>query len=665
MIPIIVTVPTHNAIVPVSTSESPTPQEDWVAPALQPGEVVALDIIKAENWGVMAGFQRHMGCEPKVKVKVALEIMEALFPTYRAKVCLFVEGHGEKLFTDLDDSALKADFAIRVARMLDRKEDQGAWCQMAMVLLQNETTRDQCPKSALEMLAMIWAEVGNHEQTIHWLAAAKSNREKYKEAIYKFFLEGAFDDGLAILDRAPPKENNEDDFIELIAYGLRNKEKYEDSDYRMSVFKYQDEDKHRWIILRVLCHLSHRELALALSKEMVLSCNYLSPMLSLSNYITEGDEREAYVDALCEAAMQVDERKEETKDYGQLRNLVMRENITTYEAITLAYWIQTPASRVTALWERACSISLRRDKSADDLKELQTILKAILTHLAMTKASDCVYDYWQKVLEWQVRYGFFEDAKALEAPWRDWRKVCGESQYKSSFQREEVHVLCYFALLKYLDGNTQGAVIDLMEGAAISNALCEENFNRRDCINDYIESVVRDLLRGPQELTLLQNMVCRALMCNPRSCEQIFKLERELKAITPLNQACINLVQSIDKIIKLTQQSLVKRTIQTLQYKILTQKVIVKLEYVESAAEEAAKTLAAYRECFREQDCVALANGLEVNFQNIQVEWDGYWSLRKIRKYILPLERELLVLIQKLADQVDTFNTELNKLSRE
>ncbi len=671
MMPVIVGDSTGKEIVPFSLSENPAASdlaivEAPVSPALLAGEVTAEDIIKAENFGVIYAFRRHQQCEPKVKVKVALALMETLYAnSFSAKVAMFVRSDCWNLLNELDDAAVKAEFAIRVAHMMKDKEEQSAWCRFAMQLLQNEATRAQCPKAALETLAMIWAGTGNHDQTIHWLTAAEADRDKYKEATFQFFLEGAFEHGLEILDHAPAKSNMEDDFIDLMAIGLRNKSINENSDYQTSILKYQNHWQHRTIILRALCHLYLKEQALHLAKEMVSNCNDIGPLLVLSNDITEVDERRAYLDILCEAAKQIDERNNKTDGYGKLNDLVQSNRITIFEAITIANFVQKPGARVRSLWGRACGISIMRDKEAEDLRKLQAVLSAVVVHLQKCTSTDYVNDEWRKVLQMEVEYGFLEEAKALEGAWREWRKGWGEKEEDSLYQDDAVHMLCFFAVLKYLEGNTLGAIEDLKEGDRLSQKISQDKPNWRDSLDDHIDYVKKDLRRSPVELTALQSAVLEALVRNPRHCEQIFKLEKEIMIITPLNKSCANLINRIYKISLLTQQSLAKRVIQTLQYKILTQSVTAELVNVKAAAVLVENKLSAYRGCFFEEHNIAIANALGLIFQKIQEEGNGKWSLRKINKLILPLEQELRVLYQNLVDQQDSLNIDLYKFRKD
>jgi hypothetical protein len=528
-----------------------------------------------------------------------------------------------------------------------------------MVLLKDETVRDQCDKKALEMLAMIWANVGNHEQTIHWLAAAKADRDQYKEATLKFFLEGAFENGLTILDQAPENPCNPEDFVELIAYGLRHKEIYEDDDYRKKILQFQDDWKYRDIILLALCHFSLKEQALKLSKEMALHCNRIYPMLGLSKYFTEVDERRVYIDTLCSMGQLFDEKKgEESKGYGVLFDLVKRQEITINEAISISHLIPTPAPRVSALWERACGISNKRDKGGYDLNQLQVVLKTIVRYLAQTVSTDYLQEYWEKVLECQVEYGFLEDALAVEESWQEWRKICGECECKCLNQRRQIGVLCYFALLKYFNGNIQEAVANLKDAIVIMEIILIENPKIPDDLNDHMSYITKKF--QSLELTLSNKLVLKALACNPRSCEEIFKYEKDWTVVSSLVGSCFTLIKNIRLITDLTSEPWLRRAKQSLQYRKLAQKMIAGLGKIQENTADSVKALESYRKIFTEKEEVVLIEKLDLIFQTIQENRDEKWSLGKIRKLILPLEQGLSTLHEKLIHQR---NSLYNKLS--
>ncbi len=643
---------------------APTPLESSNEAADQElGFVTAADIRKAQDYGVLAGLQRHLECRPDLKAKAALDIMEPLFASgFSAKVSLFTRQYGSRLLNELEDPVLKAEFAIRVARILDRGAEKKEWVQFAMVLLNDEDVREKCPKPALAALAKIWTEASSHDQTIHWLKAAKADPAKYKEAAFDFYLAGDFVHGRIIYDAAPqdvagnaliPEES--DNFVELITEGLRNLELCKDRDYQASVLKHQDDWKKQSIILHFLCHYCFRQEAMSLAYEMGIHSKTISPLLTISAYITEHEERTRYIDLLLETARKLDEMNEEKHGYDVLNILIKNKVISIQEAILLATYAQSAPSAANALWERVCGVSLKRSKDAQDLRDLQSLLRAFVGHLSKTSASDYMSEYWRKAFMMYVEHGLFDDAVAIEGPWRTWRKTAGESTHKSLEYCRAISLLCNFAIFKYITGNVEGAVEDLREADGI-NKLHQEQYPDRDELLQGMDYAVKELKRSVIELSPSQIGVLDALAVNARSCERIFACDREIANIDGLISDCTSLFQSIHEITSLVEQSLGRRILESLQYKKLHQKVINGLTQINS------RSPAVYRSGYLQENFHLLASELEALFTSLQDMQDVKWNLPAIKRTIFPAQEKLNAVIVRLKEHSTSLKKEMQKL---
>jgi hypothetical protein len=448
----------------------------------QLGVVTAEDIVKAEKYGVMAGLQRHFVCQPKLKAIAALDILESLFKSgFQEKVAQFIRIYGYILINELDEPAFKAEFAIRMARFIEVNAEKESWVKVAMELLADKKVHDECAKMTLVTLAMIWAEVGIVDQTLHWLSAAHADHEKYVEATLKFFRNGEFDNGLKIYDTS----------VEI-------------------------------------------------------------------------------------------------------------------------------------------------------------------------KTHNSISDQSQRVLNMQIKS--FNTAKAVQESWSEWFE--DDCENKSMMLTNEIHLLSFFAVFKYLEGDTQGAIGDINDSLMLYEFIKRANPNWNVNFADFIYDAVIVVQRKESNLPGLKNMILNTLACNPLSCEKIFKCEIDLSIVSSLMTHYNEVVQHLKRIAKLTKQTLRNRMIESLQSKKLTAKVNEGLEKVKLAVDDSKDSLNAYKKAFIRSSRVYWVKEIEVLFKQVQELSDDHWSLGKIDQKICPLAQSLELRLSILIEHQKSINDELRALGQ-
>lgn len=416
--------------------------------------VTSNDIAKAQSYGVMAALKRHLDKSPEERVDAALEIMEGLHATgYKEKVWFFVELSSARFYEALVNPAKKAEFAIRVAQMY-RGKDRLKWLMRATELTEH------CPRKTLIALAHLEAACKHPEQTLHWLSQTQADCEEYKNSAFILYQQGAFREGLSLM-RAGYGEvaHNEDDFVELFTYGLLHPEILKEKAYIRSLQSFKLYSKHEDMILKGLCACGNTRLALDLAEKITLRSKYhhVYHFLILSDYIQSPEERIEYIARLTAIAIRLDALPRTTTGAGPLYEATTSKFLTVTEAFEICEHIPKVSLRLSALWERACSITVRwglyikaRElRNPSENHNLQSILQVMRTHL-MQSAGREASEYWIKVLRDQLNCGFIEDIDDTFLMWREWTKCRPSSS-------ADAYILCHQALYALTKGQIQEA----------------------------------------------------------------------------------------------------------------------------------------------------------------------------------------------------------------
>jgi hypothetical protein len=445
----------------------------------QPEGVTVKDIIQAENFGVMAGLQRHLHKSAEEKAKAALEIMEAIYASgFSEKVSLFVRVNGWELYQNLESPSMKAEFAIRTAKMM-HDERQSEWCSLATKLLSKEDVCKSCSKKAIETLAFIFAKNNNLEQTLHWLRAANTEKENFMKAASEFFVKGAFPEGLAIIKETPGEISyNTQDFTELISYGLTNPHILKDPLYRESILSFTKDWNNQTIVLKALCYFDQTNNAIDLAEQIVLDKDAFSiyALLILSKYIQTPLEREAYLKRLTSSALELDARERKTTGWGPLYEAITSKYLTVQESLRICEVTPKPSIRANALWERACGVSnkwrigllqktKKKDRNLEDVDNLQLILKAMRVHLMENPFSkDQGHPtFWVKIIRDQIEYDYWEDIEQTGKMWEDWRATRGLDWKDRRCNSDDIWFLSYWGLFQIVTGKVREGINSLAE----------------------------------------------------------------------------------------------------------------------------------------------------------------------------------------------------------
>lgn len=463
-------------------------------------EVTEKDILIAEDFGVMAGLKRHLNNAPEKKAEAALQIMEAIYAHgYKEKVWLFIRAESWPLCSELNNQAIKAAFAIRTCKML-RIEEQAKWLSFAVSLLSNEKVIKECSKESIETLALIFANVSDLKQTLYWLEAAQSKRQKYKEGVLLFFLKGAFEQGLYLIEKAPGNIICDyTDFIELLTYGLRNSEILKESVYCKAILSYTKDWEKATIILKALCYFNLKGQAIDLAEKMALKedSNSVYWLLNISDYFQGTQERQHYLNRLVATAIELNKRKATHQDC--LYDVIKHDRISVKESLEICVNMERAYWRAKSLWERACCITLKSDsnrfKNLEELREdLRSILLAMRKHLILLPFKDDSHPpYWVKVIRQQIDSRFFEDIEKTGSMWEEWVKSRGPDWQSQPYNASDIWFLSYWGLFQWISGKKEEGLNSFQKAYWIQKQMWErDSGNSVDNFSSMIKEAAKD-----------------------------------------------------------------------------------------------------------------------------------------------------------------------------
>jgi hypothetical protein len=145
------------------------------------------------------------------------------------------------------------------------------------------------------------------------------------------------------------------------------------------------------------------------------------------------------------------------------------------------------------------------------------------------KPNDRISYKWQELMQRQAESNFPIDATAFEDSWCEW--IEDDKENKIVRLSNEIQISCYFALFKYIEGDTEGAVEDINDSDFLLRVIKKANPLTKKDLSDDISKVVTVVQKDDTKFSPLQNRVLNALASNPRSCQEIFKYEKEIKII--------------------------------------------------------------------------------------------------------------------------------------
>lgn len=421
------------------------------------------DIAVATTHGVAAGLKRHRHKSPDELADAALEIMEAVhLDGYKEKVEWFASTKSQQLYASITTPAKKAEFSIRLAKMLSSR-NRREWSAQAQALVSREEVVNHCSKRALVTLALLYAEAKNLDQTLTWLKKAQAAREDYRDAAHELYAKGASKEGLQVMREGYGEvPYSTADLVVLISYGLSHPEILNDPSYKEAVLSFEMHWQEKNMTLKALCHLGHVEEAIELATQLSLmeGSTSVDSLLILAKCIHQAPQREKLVTRMIQTAFEL--KKQEARDSDPLYFTVLYKHLTNEEAFRLCDHMANPINQAVALWNRACktmnkwgAVYKRRENrdSAENLN-LQMIFKEMRKHLMRTEFTGAS-TYWLNVITNQIKCGFFEDVEETASMWREWINTRGYGLNHRIYNADDLLFLAYQFLFELLTGRIE------------------------------------------------------------------------------------------------------------------------------------------------------------------------------------------------------------------
>ena len=422
-----------------------------------------------ENLGVPAALEaleKEGMLSKSFKGAAAITIMEALYKNgFCEKVSLFARIHGASVAETLENNTQKIEFFIRLAALL-KDNDRSYFQTLAVDLLNfsksNPLRTPICPSHALILLARLYAEAGDVDLAIYWLSHAETTRKDYRDLTEIFFRKGLFQEGVDLLDSYPFKHTPqyyEEDFVELLAQGLRNKELLKNIEYQEALAKVRDDSNINIIMIKWRCHLGDVDYGLSMAKELSIKKNNVYYLLQFSQFMKDKGSNNVYISEIREVAKASSKPLETIKSILNSNLFSVSEDIETCALLPREDW------KIQVLVERTCGIKLNSRPSffspcIEDQRDIKLLLSAIIESL--TKTSTDGYwghpPHWVFVLRTYLSYESYEEALETVLKWKFWY-VPTEDPGKSFSNAN--WVLSYIGILELALGSIQDGLSDL------------------------------------------------------------------------------------------------------------------------------------------------------------------------------------------------------------
>jgi len=431
------------------------------------------------DYGVSYGYrelEKSVSCHVLLTSSI-LATMEKMFSYgFVDKVQIFVMNQSIFITKGLEDPLQKAEYWLRLITIMYERIRYLPREQAVMAIASCGDEISTLSPLIIKM-AQTYAEDGDFWNTLYWLKRGGASSGDFDKAAEEFFFNGLFDDGVRLWKQKPSISTSEgQSFVDQIALRFQ--------DEGQEVLNYKDDYRRTKIILRALCHIGKMNEALAFAKQCSVDTNQIGYLFTLVEYAPDDKFYEQCLESIREFVAKSQDRASEVMSIYRSKLFSVTENINTIQLL-----LPTLNECGSVLWEMACGISIKNNKTVQDLRDSQAIVLAFRSYL-MEAAPPNGYEYWCKIIQSCVHEGLVEEALQTGEMWKQHRKT---HNYRDKYTIvSEIEFLTRFGIFQIAVNRIESGLADIEEAFEIQKIDKEYSERVGNC-QGYLEASVVDV----------------------------------------------------------------------------------------------------------------------------------------------------------------------------